>query len=274
MLGKVHKGHDVAALVKAAVLVGHPHLDAGDVDAGGDDGEALAEVVVVVVEVLGQEEVAVLVVLVGVDLELGGLGAAAGVDGLALGVLLRNQRRGGEFAELELALDAEQGRRAAYQRRPGGHRHVAGLDVLDDVVLFAFVAEFEVLGVEVEGGVGVVGHVELEPVAHAGADGGLDFLVEVEVGLALRLQRQAGVLGLVALDAHCQLHRALGAQLHAAGTEDFLQGAEGEVHVEDVEGLLFLLVLKGLHVALLVVLLHRAAQLPVVVLGLAEHEGG
>ncbi len=71
---------------------------------------------------------AVLVVFIHTDGEVGGLRAAFGVDGGRFGVLLRHEGRGRELSELQFGLDTEEGRAAAYERRAGGHGHVAGLD--------------------------------------------------------------------------------------------------------------------------------------------------
>ena len=62
------------------------------------------------------------------------------------------------------------------------------------------------------------------------------------------------------------------AQRYAARAEDFLQRAQGKIHVEDIERL-FVAAFHKLHVSLAVVLLHGAAQLPVFVLRGREHEG-
>ena len=90
---------------------------------------------------MGEEVVAVLVVFVGIDAELRGLRPALRVDGLGLGILLRHKRRGRELAELQLALDAEKSRGAAYQRGACGHRYIACLDALYNIVLLALVCE-------------------------------------------------------------------------------------------------------------------------------------
>ena len=273
VLGQIHEAHDIARLFVAALLVGNPHLDAVDAHPRRYVGQLRGKLVVVVAEEVGQEEVAVLVVGIGPNLEGGRLGTAAGVDRLRLRLLLRNQGRGGELAELHGGLDTEEGRAASYERRPGSHAHVTGLDVLDDFVLLALVLQLEVLGVEVEGSIGVVVHVERHLVAHLGGDRCLYLFVEIEVGLFTRTHRQGRVVELVVLQAHIQLDRALGGQLHAAGAEDLLEGPERKVHVEEVE--LRLAVLgKVLGIALAVILLHRLAQRVLVVLVGREHEGG
>ena len=215
---------------------------------------------------------AVGVVLVGLHAEGRGLHAAGGADGLGFGVLLAEQGGEGELAELELCLDAEQRGGAPDEGRAGGHGHVAGLEGLDDLVLLAFVRELEVLAVEIEGGVGVVGHVELHLVAYGGRDVGLYLLVEVEVCLAARGEGEGGIVGLVGLDSHAELHAALRGEADSAGAEDFLQRAQGEVHVEDVERLLVLF-LEGLGVALPEVLHHALPEAEPVVVARGELHG-
>ncbi len=110
VFAEIHESDEVARLLVLARLVGDPHLYTRDAHARRDIREARGEAVVVVAEKLRQEVVAVLVVLVGIDGELRGLRAAAGVDGLGLGVLLRHKRRGGQAAELQLGLDTEERR--------------------------------------------------------------------------------------------------------------------------------------------------------------------
>ncbi len=66
VLTEVGEAHKVARLLILPTLVGDPHLDARNVDTGGYEGELGSEAVVVGVEVLREEEVPVLVVLVGV----------------------------------------------------------------------------------------------------------------------------------------------------------------------------------------------------------------
>ena len=72
-LAQVHKSHDVTRLVVVVALVGNPHLDAGDLDTRRDERQPGAPVIIVVTEEMGQEEVAVLVILVALDQEIVGL---------------------------------------------------------------------------------------------------------------------------------------------------------------------------------------------------------
>ena len=64
--------------------------------------------------------------------------------------------------------------------RSGGHADVARLNALDYLILLTLIIKFQILGVEVKGRVGVVGHVELHLVAHRGGNRSLYLLVKVE----------------------------------------------------------------------------------------------
>ena len=133
---------------------------------------------------MGEEEVAVLVVFVGLDVEFVGLRTALGVHCLGFTVLLRNQSCGGEFTELQLGLHTEQGSATMNQGRSGSHAHITGLDVLDDFVFLALVGQFQVLAVEIKGSSRIIGHVKAHLVAHRSRDIGLNLLLKVKVGLA------------------------------------------------------------------------------------------
>ena len=50
VLAQVHEGHDVASLVEVAAIVGHPHLDARDIDSTGYERKPLAPLIIVVTE--------------------------------------------------------------------------------------------------------------------------------------------------------------------------------------------------------------------------------
>ena len=70
----------VSGLFVASALVGYPHFYTGDFHTARHVWQARGETIVVVAEEMAEEEVAVLVVLVSVDREIGGLGAAVGMS--------------------------------------------------------------------------------------------------------------------------------------------------------------------------------------------------
>ena len=63
-----------------------------------------------------EEEVAVLIIFVGRDIELGRLRSTLAAHRLCLTVLLRHESSGSEFAELQFGLDTEQGRTTMNER--------------------------------------------------------------------------------------------------------------------------------------------------------------
>ena len=81
----------------------------------------------------------VLVVLVHAHLITGHLRAALRVHRLTLGVLLGDKSLYFQLAELQRRLHAKQRLRSAYQTRVQIHRHVSGLDGLNNVVFLSFV---------------------------------------------------------------------------------------------------------------------------------------
>ena len=68
--------------------------------------------------------------------------------------------------------------------RTGCHTHVTGFDVLDDLVFFALVSQFQVFAVKVKGRSRVIRHVEAHFISYRSSDIGLDFLIKIKVGLA------------------------------------------------------------------------------------------
>ena len=163
------------------------------------------EIIVIIVEELRQEIMAVGIIIVDLDIIFGALHATLCADGLGLRVLLRHESGESQFAELQFSLHAEESRTAADQARSGGHADITGLDILDDFILLAFILEFKVLRVKREGSVGVIAHIELHLIADGGIDSGLYLLVEVEIGLASIALGESRVVGEIALDAHREL---------------------------------------------------------------------
>ena len=72
-LSKIHESQDVAGLTIIVTLVGNPHLDVGNLNSRCTMRQVFTPFVIVVAEVMGKEVVAVLVILIGRDVELVGL---------------------------------------------------------------------------------------------------------------------------------------------------------------------------------------------------------
>ena len=148
-----------------------------------------------------EEEMAVLVVGITTDIELRHLRTALTAHGLRLAVLLRNKGLDAELTELEVSLDTEQRLASPDKRRRQIHRDVTRLDRLDDIVLFAFVVQFEVLLVKRERRFGVVGEVEIEFRSYFTLDAGLYLLVKIEDVIIARLERQGRVRDILMLES-------------------------------------------------------------------------
>ena len=149
-LAQVHECHNITRLIVIVALVGDPHLDTRDVHTRRHQRQARAPLIVMITEEVGQEKVAVLVILVGRDVKLTGLGSAIAAHGFRLAILLRHEGSCREFAELQFRFDTKQGSATMYQRRTGSHAHITGFDVLDDLVFLTFVSQLQVLAVEVK----------------------------------------------------------------------------------------------------------------------------
>ena len=155
-LAEVGECYDVSRVAGRAGLVGHPHFHARYVDAGHHVWQRRHGLVVALAEVVREKEVAVLLIVGHVELKRCGLRPATRRDALRGRVFLRYDRLQFQLAELHVGAHSEQRAGPFYQRRVRGERHVACLDELYNLVFLAFVAQLDVLGVKVEGGVGVV----------------------------------------------------------------------------------------------------------------------
>ena len=185
--------------------------------------------------------------------------------------MLRNQCGCCQLAELQLRLDTKQSRTTPNERRTSGHAHITRLKVLDDLIFLSLVSEFQVLVVKLKCRIGVVSHVELHLVAHRSGYRSLNLLVKVKVGLSTGRHHECRVVGLVALDAHVDGHRALCLELHTSRTEHRLKRAQPKLHIKEVKRLILLL-LSCFRILLTVILLHRLPQGNILILLRSEQE--
>ena len=117
------------------------------------------------------------------------------------------------------------------------------------------------MGVEVEGGLGVVVEVEVHLIAHLAVEGEVDVFVKVKSEHLAVALRECGVVHKFQVAADFQFRASLGFYTHASGSEDLLCRTEVEVHVGEVE--LFLAGIGGFfRVLLLEILLHRLLHGP------------
>ena len=130
---------------------------------------------------MGQEEVPVLIVIVGLDFVFGSL-CAAGIHRRGFRLLLRNHGRNAQLAELQVCFHTEKARIAGNKASAQRHAHVADFYVFYNVVFFAVILQFKHRLVVVERGFGVVIQSECYAASDRTVHGQLYFLVEVESG--------------------------------------------------------------------------------------------
>ena len=139
MLAEVRQGQYIAVLRHGGTHIGAPHLYAQYLHVAVHHRQRSHCAVIVVVEILRQEEVPVLLVLVGPYLKLMAAGAALHLHVLGARLLLAQHGVHSQLAELQLGVEAEELLAALYQRRVQRKRDVGGLEELQYVVLLAFV---------------------------------------------------------------------------------------------------------------------------------------
>ena len=176
----ISESHDVTGIVQHAGLVGNPDFHFLDGYARGDEGQLAHPAVVIAAEILRQEVMPVFIVFIRLDFEGTGLNATAQAHRFGLRLLLGNNAGQAQFSELEFRLHPKKRRTTRDERTVDGHAHVPRLQALDDFVLLAVVAEFDGFGVVLEGGLGVVIHIDINLVAHLAVDAHLNVLVKIE----------------------------------------------------------------------------------------------
>ena len=154
------------------------------------------------------------------------------------GILLRQHRLQFQFAKLHVRTDTKQARSTFHQRVVRGEGNVTSLNQLDDFVLFAFIAQLQVLGIKVERGIGVVVQVHVHLVAHLTIDIQIDFLVKVNtLGLTVTL-RQRGIVDVLQCGTQLQFCRTLRLDTYTTRTENLLSRSQVKVHIGKAELLL------------------------------------
>ena len=211
-LAQVGQGQQVAVLCDGGAHVGAPHFETDDLHVAPHHRQRGHGFVVVVVEVLREEVVAVFLVLVGPYLELVAAGAAFHLQVLGAGLLLAQHGVDGQFAEFQLRVEAEELLAAVDEACAQRKRDVGSLEQLQYVVLLALVLElYHVL--EVEGGLGVLVEVEVDEVAYLGVEVQLYVLVEVERVDVAFVACHVGVVAEVVHQLEYQLGAAGGVDL-------------------------------------------------------------
>ena len=235
VFAQVGQRDDASGVVRVSRLVGHPQLHAVDFHARRQVGQCLHACIVFVAEELGEEEVAVFLVVGGIDFERSELNASTTRNALRGRLLLRCHKLQLQLAELQVGAQSEEARSALDETGIRGERHVSTLNELHDFVFLSIVFQLQVLRVEVHRGLGVVVEVHVHLVAHLSVDAQVDFLVEVHRGGLAVSDGQRGILNVLQRGAKLQFGRSLRLDSHTARTENLLSRTQLEMHVGEVE---------------------------------------
>ncbi len=150
-------------------------------------------------------------------------------------VLLRKNRLQLQLTKLHVRTNTKQTAGAFHQRVVRGESNVTCLHQFDNLIFLAFIAQLDVLGVEVESGIGIVVQVHVHLVANLTIHRQIDFLVKVNSLSPSVSLWQRGIVDILEVGSQFQLCRTLRLDAHTAGTENFLGGSQVEVHIRKVE---------------------------------------
>ena len=222
MLAQIREGHNVPNVLGVRLCVDDVNLNPVDHGPRVGHRQGLHRVVVLVDEVLRQEVVSVGFVVVGADVEFLRLGPALHFNLTPLPLLLAEHCGVVEAAPLGLELQTKQTLRPRNQAAVERHVDVAGLDVLENVVLFALEANVHLV-LKVEERLGVVLRAEFNLVANLAANVQLDALIEIHRTCAALTFRNAGVLGVVPGVAQGDFSRSLRLDLDLVAPKNHLE---------------------------------------------------
>ena len=155
LFAEIHQTHDIAGVGGGARSVGDPDIQSQQLHLRVDDRQVLHRLIIGIPEILRQQEVAVFLVLIRLDLK--GLRAGTALHGhrLALRPLVGDDGRQPELAELHLRLDAEQLLSSGDQGALGCKGCITDLDLSEDILAAARIIEFQLV-LEIKGGQGIV----------------------------------------------------------------------------------------------------------------------
>ena len=231
----VGEGNDVARVGRCRRLIGYPHFNAVDLHTAHDVGQVAHVVIIAVAEVVGKEEVAILIVVVDVNFKVGELHTALRIDGGGRRLLLGNYRLEFQLTKLQIGTHPKKGGGAADEGGVGGEADVTRFNEFDNFVLLTFVAQLQILGVKGECRIGVVVEVHVHLVAHLTVEVKVDFLVEVKSKHLAILFRKRGIINVAHIGANLQFGRTICGNAYATRTKYFLQGTEIKLHVGEVK---------------------------------------
>ena len=182
-------------------------------------------------EILGEEEVAVLLIIGYIQLKRSELHTAPGRYALRCTLFLRSYHLQLEFAKLHIGSNTKQTAGTFDERRVGREGDVARLNEFDDFIFLAVVLQFHVLCIEIEGGIGVVIQVHVHLIAHLSVDVEIDFLIKIHHRRLSVADRQRRIVDALLVDTEFEFGRTLSLHSDATRTEDFLCRSQVEVHI-------------------------------------------
>ena len=127
-----------------------------------------------------------------------------------------------QASELHIRAQAKQAGGTFHQRVIGGECHITCLYQFDDFIFFTFIAQFDVLGIEVKGSIGVVIQIHVHLIAHLTRYVQIDFLIEINsLGVSVAFW-QRGIVNALEVGTQFQLCRTLCLDTHTTWTEYLL----------------------------------------------------
>ena len=225
ILSQVRQCDDITGVCGGSRLIGHPYLDTVDGNTSGDIRQRSHGTGITVTEISGEEKVAVLFIISGIDLKGRRLDTTFRGDTLRRGFLLRDYRLQFQLTKLPIRTYTEERRCSPYQRGVAGERHVTTLYQFDNLIFLTIVFQFQALRIEVEGSIGVVVKVHIHLVTHPTVYTEVNLLIEVHRGGLTVSDRQGRVVDTLHRGAKLQFCRSLCLDAHATRAKDLLRGS-------------------------------------------------
>ena len=173
-------------------------------------------------EISREEEVTVFLIICHVQFERCELHTALARHTLGSRFFLRHHSLQLEFAKLHVGSHTEKTACSLDERGVARERYITSLYKFDDFILLAVILQFHVLGIVIEGGIGVVVHVHVHLVAHLSVHVEVDFLIEVHHRGLTVADRQGRIVDVLLVDTKLQFGASLGLHTDTARTEYLL----------------------------------------------------
>ena len=145
-----------------------------------------------------------------------------------------------QLTKLHVCTDTKQTAGSPHQRVIGREGDITSLHKLDNLVLLTLIVQLEVLGIEIESGIGIVVQAHINFIAYLTCHVQIDFFVKVN---SLRLTvsfRQRGVIDVLEIGTKLKFCCSLSLDANTTRTKDLFCRTQVEVHIGEVELLLTL----------------------------------